>query len=114
MPYRLDLRPDLTDYETVVPLDGRTFLLRFRWSEREVCWYADLHDDAGVRLAAGIKVLPGTVLAKRRGGPTMPDGVLLPVDTVRGGGAMAIDSLGDRVQIVYLTAADLAGMRVET
>lgn len=103
----LSLRPDLTDYETPIALDGVPFVLRWRWSDTESSWYLDIQDEFREPLCLGVKVVIGPKLAKRRLVAGMPRGVLVAVDTSRQGAAPGIEDLGDRVQVYYLGADEL-------
>jgi hypothetical protein len=90
-------------------LDGREFVVRFTWNQRDGHWYVDLadQDDAAIvsgrALTLGVTLLAGVTDARR------PAGDLAVLDTT---GANDLDpgfaDLGARFQLVYFTAADFA------
>ena len=51
--------PTYTDnkWNIVVDIEGNTFTLQFRWSERESSWHFDVIDSSDVYVAAGVKVV---------------------------------------------------------
>lgn len=97
----------LTHYDMRVPLDGATYLLEFRWSIREACWYLDLRDEQEDPIYLGMKVLPNVNLLFRCVDERCPPGVLAAVDTTGAGDPPGIDDLGGRVQVLYFPAAEL-------
>lgn len=93
-------------------LDGVTFQLTFRWSQRDGHWLLDLTDQeggsirSGMLLATGVPLLAGLQDARR------PAGELLVVDTT---GASDLDpgfedlgAPGARFVLMYVTAEELA------
>lgn len=89
-------------------LDGVDFLLTFRWSQRSGCWLLDLADAEGVAIVEGLALLVGVPLLLGVTDARRPAGELVVVDTAGGDRDAGFVDLGDRVRLVYLTAAELA------
>ena len=102
------LRPDLTHFSLQANLDSETFTLLIRWNARALGWFMDIFEEdgetlilAGVRLVANFPL--GMYRADRR-----PAGYLYAWDTTGVGIDPGLGELGDRVKLIYFTAADLA------
>lgn len=94
-----------SDFE--VELEGRSYIFRFRFNVRDGCWYFDLSTAEGVSLRAGVRVVLETPLL--RGVSTeLPPGQLFASDSTGKQVPPGADDLGQRVQVYYLTAAELA------
>lgn len=106
MSLTIPLRPDLTDYELTTALDGATYTLRLRWSEREGSWYLDVSSETGDAIALGIKVTLYQELGRRRTASAMPPGALIAVDTSRQDVEPGVSDLGDRVQLIYVPESE--------
>jgi hypothetical protein len=57
--------PDVPNYTMSPTFDGVQYLLGFRFSEREACYYLDLSLSDGTLLIAGKKIVVGVSLWKR-------------------------------------------------
>jgi hypothetical protein len=105
------LIPTLTDgtqaYTVTVRLDGVSFRFDFAWNERGGFWAFILSDAAGEQLMRR-KVVVGLPLTARFVDPRLPPGDFIALDTSGQDVEAGLQDLGDRVQLVYLEAADLA------
>lgn len=100
--------PDLNAYTQRVPLDDEYFSITLRWNDRAERWYMDLADSQGAAIAYGLAIESDTVLTAHLAGLVgMPRGIFVAVDGTGSGEDAGYDELGQRVQIVYLEAADL-------
>lgn len=52
------------NYTMRTRLDGRDYLLRFQWNQREERWYFDIFADTNEPLAVGIKIIPNRPLLR--------------------------------------------------
>lgn len=87
-------------------LDGREYVLAFRWSQREERWYLDLSDVNGALLVGSIKLVLFTPLLKFcRGVPGLPPGQLTLVDNRPTPAPPKIDELGTVAHLIYTEAA---------
>jgi hypothetical protein len=87
-------------------LDGREYILDFRWSQREGRWYLDLSDSSGARLASSIKLVVHQPLLKRlRSIPGLPPGELLLLDSRPTPAAPGLEELGAVDSLIYVEAA---------
>lgn len=97
-----------SEWTQVTALDGRSYQITFRWSQRDGHWYLDLADAtgspirSGMLLGAGARLLTGCLDTRR------PPGELVVVDTA---GTLDVDpgfaDLGERFLVAYADAAEL-------
>jgi hypothetical protein len=97
----------------VTALDGVSFILTFRWSQREGHWTLDLADADGVPIRSGMLLVAGAVLLAGCLDSRRPAGEIVVVDTT---GAEDVDpgfsdlgGAGARFVVQYVTALELAG-----
>lgn len=93
-------------------LDGVTFTLTFRWSQRDGRWLLDIADADGVAVWVGCALNVGVPLLRGCVSTRRPAGELIVVDTT---GANNVDpgfddlgAPGARFVLMYVTAAELA------
>lgn len=105
--------PTFTDpyYDQTVTLDGRPYLLTFRYNQREDRWYMDVADvDSNADIANGIKIVVGVdLLAKWRYLANCPAGVLVCNNNSQtDDSAPGLSELGPglRCELMYITLAD--------
>lgn len=93
-----------------VALDGVTFEVRVRWNERAERWFFSLYDAEERVLAPSRAVVLGFPLLARfvRNRQRLPAGQIVAVDTADTGVEPGLDELGTRVQLIYVTAAELS------
>jgi hypothetical protein len=93
-----------------VNLDGVTYTMQMRWNNRASAWFFDILDeDAQNVLAAGIRMVVDFPLNLYKA-DRKPPGMLLAMDSSGAGAEPGADELGDRVQLVYFSSAELAEM----
>jgi hypothetical protein len=64
-------------YSQRVKLDGRDYLLRFAYNEREARWYLSLYDDEELPLVLGLKLMTNWELLQHyHADPRVPPGEL--------------------------------------
>jgi hypothetical protein len=97
-------------FDLQVALDGVTYTLEFRWNVRASAWFMAVLDAQGVTAhVVGVKLVVDYPLNRFSPNRT-PPGLFMAIDTsaTQGMGEdPGFDDLGNRVQIAYLTAADL-------
>lgn len=101
----LPTRGDVLRYRRRYSLDGVTIALRFAWRQRSGAWYVDVLDGRGEPIVLGQRVSPAAPLTPDVTAPGLPPGRLWAIGPDRYGQ----EQLGTDVQIVYLTAAEIAG-----
>lgn len=93
-------------------LDGRDYLLTFRWSQREGVWRLDLADLDGVAIVSGLVLVVGVSLLRGVVDTRRPAGELVVIDTSgaqdRDPGFDDLGAPGARFVLAYFTAAELA------
>ena len=105
--------PNAPDVSQRVKLDGREFVLRWRWIGRASRWALDVSSADGVLLAGGIRVVPNVPLLDglRGGRPELPPGDLILEDPRRSPQDPSLEDLASGpASIVYVEAADLAAL----
>lgn len=95
-------------YSYQVSLDDVTYTLGLRWNARSETWVLSLLTAAGEPITVGRAVVIGVPLLGRIPDPRLPPGVVMAVDLTDSGTRPGRDDLGDRVQLVYLSAAEVA------
>lgn len=90
-------------------LEGVPYVLHLQWNTRELAWTHGLALDDGTVLWDGAAVRVGHDLWRQHVGATRPPGALVAVDTTGRDLDPGRDDLWNgRVQLVYLTAAEVA------
>ena len=108
-----------TTYTQTTTLDGRDFILRFSNNQRDGLWYMDIGDQDDVPIASGLKLVAEGFPLRRLTDPRTPDGFIIVKDLESNDGGfdtgrklIALDpglgELGERVVLVYVTAAERA------
>ncbi len=104
--------PPVPDFTVGADLDGVSYTLRFRWHVADGYWYVRVLDDPGETVLMGdVRVVADWPLYRARVVRT-PPGFLIARDTTGSGQAPGLSDLGGRVQLYYLTVADLADFGV--
>lgn len=113
------------EYTQRTVLEGREYVLRFIYNEREGAWYLDISDSDENPLMLGMKLVADWNLLRRATDARLPTGELYAVDLAGSdqsedvAGRRAIlqiardpgrNDLGDdgRVELVYVDAAEVA------
>lgn len=88
-------------------LDGTEYRVTLRWNERAERWLFDLETVEGDPILLGSAVLTDLTLADETQDPRLPAGTFFVLDTRDEGLDAGLDDIGDRVEITYLTAAEV-------
>ena len=107
MPQQLPLRPSIANYRVGTVLDDTVYLLDVRWNGRAEAWYLDVLTEDEERIRSGIKLVLGSALGRRCVDARFPAGILIATDTSGAGQDAGFDDMGERVQVLYFTAAEL-------
>lgn len=122
-------RPNNPDYTLSTGMDGRTFILRFRYNSRMVhqvghsqgapvyeegAWLMDVADQDNVPILTGRKLVIGALPLGRTTSQSddvgRPPGDFLVLDTSGGGFDPGLAELGERVLLMYLDKAETAAL----
>lgn len=98
-------------YSQRVRLDGRDYIFRFAWNQREARWRLSLFTDRDQPLVRGLKLLANWPLLRfYRYDARLPSGELYAVDWTGDGSPPGLEELGEgrRCQLLYLTQDELA------
>lgn len=110
MPSFIPLRSDLAAFDLQVVLDGLTVTLDFRWNTRALAWWMTvLNDEADTVLVGNTRVtvdFPQNAYLTGR----EPPGLFIFVDTSGQGRDPGLTDLGNRVQLTYTSAEELAAL----
>lgn len=95
-------------------LDGRDYLLRFSFNEREERWYLSLFDEDELPILEGLKlVCSQPLLQAYRSNPDVPRGELVVMDLTDDNSPPTLDELGEgkRCELLYITAEELEALK---
>ena len=100
---------DLPFFTQVTTLDGISYLLSFRWNQRESCWYLSIALQDETPLADGIKIVCNVYLLRKFVDIRLPPGQLMAIANNNDTSPPGIDELGQdrRVTLLYLTVDEL-------
>lgn len=106
MSTKIPLRSDLPHFDLQAELDGTVYTLELRWNVRDEAWYLDVLDETSetnLWSAKAVVNFPiGSHVPDRQ-----PPGALVFVDTSGQNAEAGIHDLGERVQLLYFSAAEL-------
>lgn len=101
------LRSDLPFFDLQAVLDGTTYTLQFRWNVRCSAWFMDVLDETADNvLVGGLQLVVDFPLGVYQTGRN-PPGVFMLIDASGLGLDPGINDLGQRVRLLYFTAAAL-------
>ncbi len=100
--------PNVPAYNMLCVLGDKTFSLSFTWNTRDRGWYIDVADDEGTPIAMGLRIVVGTLMMRRCVKANRPNGFFFAVDTNGTNVDPAIDDLGTRVKLLFLSPEDIA------
>ena len=96
------------NYSQRTVLDGREYLLTFRWNQREAKWYLSIADSEEAPIVSGVKVvLNFPLITNRVRDIRRPPGEIFAVDPSGDERDPGFNDLGARVRLLYIEAADL-------
>lgn len=99
----------VAEYSIDVDLDNRPFTLIWKWNYRGQYWSVEFWSREDELLHGAIKVVPDyDLLHYTRHIAELPQGALMVVDTTEAPEAIVFADLGVRLQIIYITEAELA------
>lgn len=94
-------------YTESMQLDGVTFILDIQWNQVMGAWYVGISDAESNQLVCGRRIVVGTAPFGKFADPRLPAGLIMPIDTSNQDLDPGLNDLGDRVQLIYITAAEL-------
>jgi hypothetical protein len=104
--WRIPTRPYPTFTQTT-DLDGTTYSLRFRWSERGGCWHLDMRTLDGVPVLLSARLVTHWPLLRRVRNAVRPPGELFVQDLTGPGEEPTLEEFGSRFVLFYLDAEEL-------
>ncbi len=108
MSVKIPIKPVGALFSFTIELEGVTYALTFRWNDRDEAWFMDIGDGAGADIITGIRVVIRQGLLGRAASSLLPPGEIMAFDTSDTNVEATFEDFGLRVQLVYLTAADLS------
>jgi hypothetical protein len=99
-----DLRADLGDSDE----SKAEYQIRMRYADRLGVWLMDFLDEDGDAIFSGASCLLNVRLLKGNTHESRPPGDLVFVATSSGGTEATLEDMGDRVQLIYMTADEVA------
>jgi hypothetical protein len=107
MAEQVSLVPSVAQYELRTDLEGAEYTLKMRYADRLGVWLMDLEDENGEPIITGAWCLLNVRLLKGNTVATRPPGDLVFVSTSQDGREATFDNMGTRVELIYLTAAEV-------
>lgn len=102
MPLIVPVFPGEPLYKERVRLEGRDYVFRFDWSNREQRFYISIFDQDETPLLLGAKVIANWgLLTRSHYNPDLPPGELIPLDLEQGGTPPTFRDFGTRVRLFY-------------
>jgi hypothetical protein len=96
-----------TYHDIQVTLEGENYTLEFRWNERIAAWFITVLDAEAENILLGsVRVVCSWPLWAYRA-ERLPRGLFFAVDTAGNNEDPGLNDFGDRVQLLYKTAAEL-------
>ncbi len=125
MSVRIPTSTTLSSYRQTTSLDGRDFVFRFLWNQREAEWFFSLADAEDDPIVQSVKVIVQLPLLRLVTDPRKPPGILLALDTQAEGTDFSVDAktlardpglaeLGERVVLLYFTEAELESLGISS
>lgn len=105
----LPLIPSTFAYRFGSKLDDTQYIFDVRWNGRALTWFLDVFQDDETPIARGLALVLGAAIGSRITDPAWPNGRMFVSDLSNAGRDATFDDLGTRVQLYYMTAAELAG-----
>lgn len=108
----------LSDYRQTTTLDGRDYILRFLFNQREATWFLSVFDEQEDPIVEGVKIVANWPLLRLVQDARAPAGVLFAFDTTAPDAVIAagektlaedpgLGDLGERVILTYFTRAEI-------
>lgn len=110
MAFELPTRTDLARYSFEVDLDDVNYSLSFEWNDRDSGWYLSVFSSEGTPLLQGRRVVLGYPLLNLYSLSGLPSGALIAVDSSGKNEEPGSGDLGERVKLLYFTAAEVAAL----
>ena len=98
----LPFRSDVDSYDFEVDLEGRSYTIDVRWSDRASLWFFSLFDATGALLASNRAIVLNSRIEGNGVDSRKPPGPFLAIDTGGSGIDPGHDDLGSRVLVVYI------------
>lgn len=123
MSLRIPTSTELSIYRQTTSLDGRDYIFRFRWNQREGTWFFSLSDAEDDPIVEGVKVIVQLPLLRLVTDPRKPPGIILALDTQAEETDFSASpkttaqdpglfELGERVTLLYFTEAEVAELGI--
>lgn len=92
-------------YEQVTNLDGTDYVLRFKYNQRENCWYLTVGLPDGTDLVRGIKLVCHWPLLRRFTDERLPLGELVVISNTDDDSPPGLEELGEdlRTELTYFS-----------
>ncbi len=99
--------PGVPYYTQKTRFEGRDFILKFYYNERESRYYLGIYDEQEDPILVGLKIVANWPLLRHYGyEPRLPPGELMAIDLTGDGTPPTLDELGEgkRVELTYFEA----------
>lgn len=94
-------------YKERIRLEGRDYILKFDWADREQRFYMSIMDQDENPLLMGVKIIPNWGLISRHHfNLGLPPGELIALDLEQGGAPPTMTDFGVRVRMFYYASTE--------
>lgn len=100
---QIPTRGDIANYVQTTQLGGKTFLLEFRYNDRDSAWYLTINDAAGP-IRSGIKLVPNFLVLRNLVDARWNVGQLVVADSRPAPVPPLLAELGAAAVLLYLEA----------
>ncbi len=94
-------------FQQVVPLEGESYTLIFRWNDRVSRWFLTIRDASGADLITGKKMVSDVPFTQHETIEGLPPGEIWVLDLTGSGVDPALRDIGDRVVLMYVDEANV-------
>jgi len=98
---------DNSTYKQTIQIEGIYYILDIHWNTRDEAWYLSIYLADLTPIVTGIKLVIDYELINDYKVDSMPPGALFLIDTSLKGFPCGRVDLGQRCQLIYLTADEL-------
>lgn len=103
----------LANYSQITALDGIAYVLLFQWNPRDSHWYLSTSDQDETPIQMGVRVVVGSSILRRCVDARRPPGILVAIDQSGRGLDPGFSDFGTRVELIYVTGAEVAALAAQ-
>jgi hypothetical protein len=102
--FSVPVEPKNPNQRLFTSFEGTSYIIDFRWNERDEAWYMDIFTETEDELARGVKVALGAVILRKYSDDRFPPGKFFAADLENTHREAGLDDFGARVRLYYKEA----------